>query len=151
MAALTISLVAGVAVSLTTAGTGLGATESFPARSDAASGYRMAELRAGAQEFGVPVRLLLAISYNQSRWERQGGAASVDGGFGLMDLAAKTFPAGDARGDPARIARRNGAVGDCWVSRSRRWKPASGRTSVAQLRCWPSTPDPLLAGPSLHH
>ena len=55
----------------------------------------MALIRAAAREFRVPVRLLLAISYNQSRWERQGDAPSVDGGYGLMDLTAGTFPADD--------------------------------------------------------
>ena len=53
---------------------------------------------AAAREFGVPVRLLLAISYNATRWQRPGGSPSADGGYGLMDLTAKTFPAADGRG-----------------------------------------------------
>jgi N-acetyl-anhydromuramyl-L-alanine amidase AmpD len=38
-----------------------------------------------AQEFGVPENLLLAVSYNESRWEMNTGA-SIDGGYGVMDL-----------------------------------------------------------------
>jgi N-acetyl-anhydromuramyl-L-alanine amidase AmpD len=72
----------------------------------AAPGRTMALMRAAAAEFGVPSRLLLAISYDQTRWDRPGGAASVDGGYGVMDLTAKSFPAGDGRGDPARPAGR---------------------------------------------
>ena len=53
----------------------------------------MALIRAAAQESGVPVRLLLAISYNATRWERTGASPSADGGYGLMDLTAKSFPA----------------------------------------------------------
>ncbi len=60
-------------------------------------------MRAAAQEFGVPVRLLLAISWNATRWERPGSSPSADGGYGLMDLTAKTFPApADWRGLAAR-------------------------------------------------
>src|SRR5262245_24136533 len=72
--------------------------------SNAAPGSRMALMRAAAAEFGVPARLLLAVSYNETRWERQGGAPSVDGGYGLMNLTARTFPATDGRGDPAHPA-----------------------------------------------
>ncbi|HCU93126.1 MAG TPA: N-acetylmuramoyl-L-alanine amidase [Actinobacteria bacterium] len=74
-----------------------------PAASAVAPGDRMAVMRAAAREFGVPVRLLLAISYNQTRWERLGDSPSADGGYGLMDLTAKTFPApADWRGLAAR-------------------------------------------------
>ena len=93
MAALAISVITGAVVSLASGGISLAATRSHPGM--AASGHRMALIRAAAREFRVPVRLLLAISYNQSRWERQGDAPSVDGGYGLMDLRARSFPAGD--------------------------------------------------------
>jgi len=106
--ALTTSLVAGVIVGVGGGGAGLAMTAYSQARAGAAApGSRMALMRAAAREFGVPVRLLLAISYNQTRWERQGDAPSVDGGYGLMDLTARTFPAVDGRGDPARPAPRN--------------------------------------------
>jgi N-acetyl-anhydromuramyl-L-alanine amidase AmpD len=58
----------------------------------------MALMRAAASEFHVPVSLLLAISYGQTRWERPGDSPSIDGGYGLMDLTARTFPARDWRG-----------------------------------------------------
>jgi len=38
-----------------------------------------------AQEFGVPESVLLAVSYNESRWTSNVGMSS-DGGYGLMDL-----------------------------------------------------------------
>ncbi len=39
-----------------------------------------------ALEFGVPVSVLLSVSYNVSRWEQHGGAPSVSGGYGPMHL-----------------------------------------------------------------
>ena len=41
---------------------------------------------AAAHEFGVPVSVLLSVSYNVSRWEQHGGAPSVSGGYGPMHL-----------------------------------------------------------------
>src|SRR5437660_8972389 len=35
---------------------------------------------------GVPLPLLLAVSYVQSKWGDHGGRPSIDGGYGLMDL-----------------------------------------------------------------
>ncbi len=49
-----------------------------------------------AQEFKVPKELLLAISYSESRWQPH-TTASVDGGYGLMDLTAPK-PVVDNRG-----------------------------------------------------
>ena len=40
---------------------------------------------AAAKEFGVPESVLLAVSYNETRWQPTSGV-SVDGGYGLMDL-----------------------------------------------------------------
>jgi hypothetical protein len=53
------------------------------------------------REFGVPVQLLLAISYDQTRWERQGGVPSIDGGYGVMDLTAGPTRPGNAIDDSA--------------------------------------------------
>lgn len=39
-----------------------------------------------ANEFGVPESVLLAVSYDESRWEQHAGQPSVAGGFGLMHL-----------------------------------------------------------------
>ncbi|HYO52459.1 peptidoglycan recognition family protein [Archangium sp.] len=48
-------------------------------------------------EFGVPVNVLLSVSYNVSRWEQHGGAPSFSGGYGPMHLT---------RVDNARLAPR---------------------------------------------
>jgi N-acetylmuramoyl-L-alanine amidase len=109
VAALAISVMTGVVVSLASGGTGLAATRSHPGRAE--SGHRMALIRAAAREFRVPDRLLLAISYSQSRWERQGDAPSVDGGYGLMDLTATTFPADDGGTGLSRPAPRTITLG----------------------------------------
>ncbi len=99
MAALGISVMTGAVVSLGGGSIGLAAARSHPGM--AASGHRMALMRAAAREFRVPVRLLLAISYDESRWERQGDSPSVDGGYGLMDLTARTFPANNGGAGPS--------------------------------------------------
>src|SRR5216683_358303 len=70
------------------------------------SGSRLALFAAAAKEFGVPDSILLAVGYNESRWESHGGSPSVDGGYGFMDLTTRTFPAEDGRGDPAHPAPR---------------------------------------------
>jgi N-acetylmuramoyl-L-alanine amidase len=106
--ALVASLVTAVVVGIGSGGAGLAVAWSSHARPVvAASGHRMALMQAAAREFGVPAGLLLAISYDQTRWERPGGSPSADGGYGLMDLTGRTFPAADGRGDPAHPAPRN--------------------------------------------
>ncbi len=69
--------------------------------SRAAPSAEMAMMRAAAHEFGVPVRLLLAISYVETRWQRTGAGPSIDGGYGVMNLTAQTIPAQEGRGDAA--------------------------------------------------
>ena len=65
MTALVASLVTAVVVGMGSGGTGLAAALSSHARPDvAASERRMALMQAAAREFGVPVGLLLAISYD---------------------------------------------------------------------------------------
>jgi hypothetical protein len=49
-----------------------------------------------AREFGVPERILLAVAYNESRWEQHGGSPSADGGYGVMHLT--DVSAGDTSG-----------------------------------------------------
>jgi N-acetyl-anhydromuramyl-L-alanine amidase AmpD len=81
-----------------------------PARGPAAraAGRLMAPFQAAAREFGVPARLLLAIGYEESRWEPHGTMPSVDGGYGLMDLTARAFTVasapGKASGKPRRVS-----------------------------------------------
>ncbi len=104
LAAAGSALAAAAAISLG-GGAGLAATASAQPGGPA-SGSRLALMRAAATEFHVPVSLLLAISYNQTRWERPGDFPSVDGGYGLMDLTARTFPAQDWRGTTVRPGAR---------------------------------------------
>jgi hypothetical protein len=69
----------------------------------AATGQRSAAFTAAATEFNVPVNLLLAVSYNESRWTPHGSTPSADNGYGLMDLRAKSVAkVEDGRGDPKR-------------------------------------------------
>lgn len=60
---------------------------------------RMALFSAAAKEFKVPVEVLVALSYNESRLEAHSGA-SIDGGYGLMDLRTYT---------PAKFSGRDGS------------------------------------------
>ncbi|HEV7454219.1 MAG TPA: N-acetylmuramoyl-L-alanine amidase [Candidatus Saccharimonadales bacterium] len=69
----------------------------------AAAGQRAAAFAAASKEFNVPVNLLLAVSYNESRWMPHGNMPSADNGYGLMDLRTKTvLQPEDGRGDPKR-------------------------------------------------
>ncbi|OLR90581.1 N-acetylmuramoyl-L-alanine amidase, partial [Actinokineospora bangkokensis] len=81
----------------------------------AASG-RQAAYRAAAAEHGVPEKVLLAVSYLESRWDTNGGQPSTAAGYGPMHLTdLETANAGalglhhnegteDPRGDSARPA-----------------------------------------------
>jgi N-acetyl-anhydromuramyl-L-alanine amidase AmpD len=46
---------------------------------------RMKLFNAAAQEFGVPLNVLTALSYTESHWQAPKGP-SIDGGYGLMNL-----------------------------------------------------------------
>ena len=106
-AALATALVTGAAVGTASGATGRPMTaHAHGTTSATAPGYRMALMRAAAREFRVPVGLLLAISYNQTRWERQGGSPSIDAGYGLMNLTTGSFPAEYGRGNPAQPSPR---------------------------------------------
>ncbi|MGB8956650.1 MAG: N-acetylmuramoyl-L-alanine amidase [Tumebacillaceae bacterium] len=45
-----------------------------------------AAFAAATKEFGVPVEVLMAVSYNQTRWQSHGGEPSKNNGFGVMHL-----------------------------------------------------------------
>jgi N-acetyl-anhydromuramyl-L-alanine amidase AmpD len=66
-----------------------------------AAGVRQQYFAEASAEFGVPQEVLLAVSYNQSRWENHAGQPSVGGGYGLMHLTTHPEPQ-DGRGDPSR-------------------------------------------------
>ncbi|WP_251551448.1 N-acetylmuramoyl-L-alanine amidase [Neobacillus muris] len=50
-----------------------------------------------AKEFGVPVNVLMAVSYNESRWEQHEGQSEM-GGYGVMNLLDSDH-ARNAKGD----------------------------------------------------
>ncbi|WP_327091450.1 hypothetical protein OIE66_12640 [Nonomuraea sp. NBC_01738] len=72
---------------------------------------RQEDFTRAAREFGVPVSVLLGVSYLSSRWDTNSGEPSVGGGFGPMHLIdAVAAPAGDhvdadPRGDASRPMR----------------------------------------------
>ncbi|MBG0831143.1 N-acetylmuramoyl-L-alanine amidase [Planomonospora sp. ID67723] len=50
------------------------------------SGSRQAAFAQAARAYGVPESVLLAVSYLESRWDRNDGLPSVSGGYGPMHL-----------------------------------------------------------------
>ncbi len=56
-----------------------------------------------AAEFGVPERLLLALAYQQSRWESHGGAPSTTGNHGVAGLTRVDPAAVPAGADGPRL------------------------------------------------
>lgn len=60
-------------------------------------GRLMAEFAAAARQYRVPASVLLAVGYNESRWEQHGSSPSADGGYGIMDLTAPSFTAANGR------------------------------------------------------
>ena len=76
--------------------------------SSAAARDRQATFAAAAKEFGVPEQVLLAVSYNLSRWENHGGAPSFAGGYGPMHLThLDSVPRQDGKGDGVTRAPRD--------------------------------------------
>ena len=58
----------------------------IPATVSAGSGSLQQAFAQAAREFRVPESVLLAVSYNVSRWEQHNGAPSTSGGYGVMHL-----------------------------------------------------------------
>ncbi|MEV0203317.1 N-acetylmuramoyl-L-alanine amidase [Nonomuraea sp. NPDC050691] len=67
---------------------------------------RQADFTRAAAESGVPVSVLLGVSYLESRWDANGGRPSTAGGYGPMHLLRA--PAGDEAATLARAARLTG-------------------------------------------
>jgi len=63
----------------------------------AASGSLQSAFASAASEFGVPERVLLALSYTLTRWEP--GVVSAAGGFGPMQLVDPDAPRQNLKGD----------------------------------------------------
>lgn len=71
------------------------------------SGRLQAAFAAAARESGVPERVLLAVSYNVSRWEQHGGQPSTTGGYGVMHLRdVSGLRPSDGKGDERTRAPR---------------------------------------------
>ena len=51
---------------------------------------RQAAFAAASSEFGVPLPVLMSVSYNESLWEAHGGKPSFSGGYGPMNLTNLT-------------------------------------------------------------
>jgi N-acetylmuramoyl-L-alanine amidase len=79
----------------------LGAALAVPTTAQAATtgpSARQSEFAAAATEFGVPVSVLLAVSYAETDWEAHHGQPSTTGAYGpmaLVDLAAAAPTAKD--------------------------------------------------------
>ncbi|MBO0776523.1 MAG: N-acetylmuramoyl-L-alanine amidase, partial [Actinobacteria bacterium] len=107
-------------------------TASATAASQPASGRLMAEFAAAARQFHVPESLLLAVGYNQSRWEPHGSSPSADGGYGIMDLTAPSFTAvggRDGRVQTVKLASTHYTLSD--AARLLRVPAAALKTSAA--------------------
>ncbi|HET7246664.1 MAG TPA: N-acetylmuramoyl-L-alanine amidase [Streptosporangiaceae bacterium] len=102
---LAVAMLTGITVGLGGTSAGLAVTFHQAQPGAAATGRRMALMREAAREFRVPVRLLLAISYNQARWQRTAGSPSIDGGYGLMDLTAGISPVSGRGGSTPPASR----------------------------------------------
>ena len=61
-----------------------------------------------ARQYGVPEKVLLGVSYLESRWDTNGGEASTGGGYGPMHLTGATGQA--LRSDPAGNIRHGAAL-----------------------------------------
>src|SRR5262245_5337802 len=83
------------------------ALQASPAAAAPADSRQLA-YESAAASYGVPVDVLLAVSYLESRWDANAGTPSTDAGFGPMHLTDAAYVAtlprfdGDQRGDDAR-------------------------------------------------
>ncbi|WP_327288817.1 N-acetylmuramoyl-L-alanine amidase [Streptomyces sp. NBC_01198] len=84
-----LSLLAGLSVTAVTTGA---------ARAADPQATRQAEFAAAAREFGVPLPVLEAVSYYETRWEAHAGQADAEAGYGPMNLTDLTAATLDADG-----------------------------------------------------
>jgi len=77
-----------VTIPALTAGAGPSATPASDVTCDAvvAAPDRESAFAAAGEATGVPVDLLKAVSYMESRWDQHAGTPSADGGYGLFNL-----------------------------------------------------------------
>jgi hypothetical protein len=105
-------LAGGAALSLATLAVAVPASA---APASAGPDTRQQAYAAAAAEYGVPVDVLLGVSYLESRWDANAGAPSTSGGYGPMHLTdaaqvaalspAEQAIAADPRGDDSRPAK----------------------------------------------
>ncbi len=88
-AAAALSLLAGLSVTAVT---------TTSARADDPQTTRQAEFTAAAQEFGVPLPVLEAVSFYETRWEAHAGQENAESGYGPMNLTDLTAKDLDADG-----------------------------------------------------
>lgn len=84
-----LSLLAGLTVTALT---------TTSADADGPQAGRQAEFTAAAQEFGVPLPVLEAVSYYETRWEAHAGQSNAEAGYGPMNLTDLTTAELDADG-----------------------------------------------------
>ncbi|WP_329567074.1 N-acetylmuramoyl-L-alanine amidase [Kitasatospora sp. NBC_01266] len=111
---------------------------STDAASDTAAGVTTGQLQRqfdlAAREFGVPRGLLLALAYQESRWESHQGQPSTTGNYGVLGLTGVDVAALNAARAGRATAERD------------------ARGDGAAVRADRSTPDvrPLTDSPALH-
>lgn len=93
---------------------GVGVANAGPAAPTAAGQQtqrlvRQQAFAAAAHAFGVPERVLLAVSYNESLWEQHAGAPSTSSTYGAMSLTDVPASAVPAKGAGA-VSPRTGSV-----------------------------------------
>lgn len=69
------------------------------------AGERQQAFARAARATGVPAAVLLAVAYNESRWEEHGGAPSTTGAYGVMALTDLPAAAPTAKGDGRAVPR----------------------------------------------
>jgi hypothetical protein len=103
-----------LAVAAAVVSLGAGLFAAAPAQAQPSGQQRQRDFAAAASEFGVPLDVLLGVSYLESRWNYNAGTPSTAAGYGPMHLtdlrtagvAGTEFDQGteDPRGDTARPA-----------------------------------------------
>jgi len=87
----TLAMVSGgVAAALAVGGVIVLSPGADASQSASGAGARQQEFAAAADEFQVPLSILLGVSYQESQWDTHGGQYSTDGGYGLMNLTDVT-------------------------------------------------------------
>jgi hypothetical protein len=80
------------------AGLSAAAVGSTTAAADGPQTTRQAEFASAAAEFGVPLPVLEAVSYYETRWEAHAGQENAEAGYGPMNLTDLTSADLDADG-----------------------------------------------------